>query len=105
MASDAGLEERRRVAEALRAKARDELGADSLVRALKVILGLDLGRHVGWRQVFERLADLIDPTTTVDFQAPWQVCRKCGARFAGYQFKPVRCCPHCGRRIVRGEEP
>ena len=47
------------------------------------------------------LADLIDPITTVELRAPWTIYRKCGARMEGYQHKPVRFCPHCGRRIVR----
>lgn len=50
------------VADNLRMTARSDMGSDTVIRSLKVCLGLDLGRHVGWRQVYERLADLIDPT-------------------------------------------
>lgn len=52
-------------------------------------------------EAFDRLADLIDPITTVELRAPWTICMKCGARMEGYQRKPVRFCPHFGRRIVR----
>lgn len=58
-----------------------------------------LGGDVELCDVPMLLAEQIDPTTETDFQAPWQVCRECHCKFAGYNIKPVRFCPHCGSRL------
>lgn len=113
--TDASPRGRSEVAEALRKAARSDLGGDSLIRSLKQIMGLDLGRHVGWRQVYERLADLIDPTCEVvhgypDYspgalrpQDDRMGCSACGRRLYvnAYTGEFPTYCPRCGRRVVR----
>lgn len=95
-------DERREVAERLRDARRkcESRGYPWMTDDLILALGY---RHdyEADNGIFDRLADLIDPITTVELRAPWTICMKCGARMEGYQHKPVRFCPHFGRRIVR----
>lgn len=106
--ADASPRGRSEVAEALRKAARSDLGGDSLIRSLKQIVGLDLGRHVGWRQVYERLADLIDPTCEVEEVTDRQsgltmgACSGCGLQASRDLWgSTLEHCPRCGRRVVR----
>lgn len=95
--------ERREVAERLR-KASDHghgISCDAVDKALGIWYDDSYSGCVFARESVLRLADLIDPITTVELRAPWTICMKCGARMEGYQHKPVRFCPHFGRRIVR----
>lgn len=92
-------DERREVA----ARLRTEVGEDECIDyAVFRIINDALLINGAWGAKAARiLADLIDPITTVELRAPWTICMKCGARMEGYQHKPVRFCPHFGRRIVR----
>lgn len=66
---------------------------------------------VGSSSVFRRLADLIDPTTTVDETGVETVvdavhlceCNECGHSFE-WVYGEYEYCPRCGSRIVGGNE-
>lgn len=96
----ASSEERREVAERLRNRGND-LYSLFYTRLARRVFGDDAWGNKSENEIFDKLADLIDPITTVELRAPWTICMKCGARMEGYQHKPVRFCPHFGRRIVR----
>lgn len=111
-AEGATPDERRRVAEELR---KGYKGSRPLVT---VVLGDSASNIPELRinQLFNRLADLIDPTCEVvtdqvddgEFGAHeyYECCSNCGNqnmrdRFTGELHN---CCPRCGRRVVTGEE-
>lgn len=81
----------------IRLKDTDHFGFYALGKAVWEALGGDVELCDAPRL----LAELIDPITDTDFEAPWQVCRECHCKFAGYNIKPVRFCPHCGSRLRR----
>lgn len=103
-------EKRREVAELLRYTAADSLGGESLQRALARIAG---ARDTSWRGVLRRLADLIDRPTCEMKSVPktsYRTCSRCGAFVRRdavtncTEVIPVRFCPNCDARVVRGDE-
>lgn len=58
--------------------------------------------------IFDRLADLIDPTCEMVVKNGHACCGRCGHRLAGeceveedyYEFRPF--CPDCGARVMSG---
>ena len=107
MASD---DERREIAKKLRRTANDDLNGLSLQRNLAAITKAEDG---SWRGVMRRLADLIDRPTCEMKSIPkssYRVCSRCGAFVRRdavtncTEVIPVRRCPNCGARVVRGDE-
>ena len=108
-------DERREVAERLRWLASKQgtykgvLGSDVLVP-----LRLLSADHPGFmpRKSVARLADFIDPTCEMKSisKSSYRVCLRCGAfvrKDAATDCTkaiPVRFCPNCGARVVRGDE-
>lgn len=100
-------EERLKVAERLREYSNDVLKDGSLLKTLKDVTGA-----CSWRDVLDRLADLIDPTCEMDDAGgvPASVkdnlstffCSECGAPV--YNDMSPSYCPYCGARVVeRGD--
>lgn len=100
-------DERREVAERLRndGRALDAIDAPLELASLTLDDALGIDHMRSWCDVFECLADLIDPTCTVkddnrlmsDFA---YVCCACGEHFSTCN-KP-NYCPNCGARVTRG---
>lgn len=108
-------DERREVAERLRAQART-VSHDRRYLWQRLEIAVN-----GWRygamvdesyafdnDVLSRIADLIDPTCEMVVKNGHAYCGKCGHRLAGeceveedyYEFRPF--CPDCGARVVEG---
>ena len=72
--------------------------------------------YVHYNDVFARLADLIDPTCKIvtdqvddgewGAHETYVCCSNCGNQnmFDRFTRKPHRFCPHCGARVVSGNE-
>lgn len=96
-------DERREVAERLREYSNDVLKDGSLLKTLKDVTGA-----YSWRDVLDRLADLIDPTChPVPSDDGRFSCSECGAHLGavlpaiGAVLPPH--CPNCGARVVSGD--
>lgn len=103
-------EDRRDVAERLREYSPDVLKDGSLLKTLKDVTGA-----CSWRDVLDRLADLIDPTCEV-MEVPDNdefmvrvvsgfMCKRCGheaivERNCDGSAEPPRYCPCCGARVT-----
>lgn len=108
-----GQFERREVAERLRYSAEQSWDAGVLDQEVLSILGVGLGEEDGFSDANDvrRLADLIDPTTTVDETGVETVadavhlceCNECGHSFE-WVYGEYEYCPRCGSRIVGGNE-
>jgi DNA-directed RNA polymerase subunit RPC12/RpoP len=102
-------DERREVAARLRndGRALDAIDAPLELASLTLDDALGIDHMRSWCDVFERLADLIDPTCEVKDDNRWTsdfayVCCACGEHFSTCN-KP-NYCPNCGARVVeRGE--
>ena len=105
--------ERREVAESLRHSAEQSWDAGVFDQEVLSILGVGLGKEDGFSDANDvrRLADLIDPTTTVDETGVETVadavhlceCNECGHSFE-WVYGEYEYCPRCGSRIVGGNE-
>ena len=102
--------ELREIAKELRYTANDGLGGLSLQKNLAAITKAEDG---SWRGVMRRLADLIDRPTCEMKSIPkssYRVCSRCGAFVRKdavtdcTEVIPVRFCPNCDARVVRGDE-
>ncbi len=110
MRADATPRERQMVAETLRGQARGSMPY-GVLNTLKGAVGIEDGT---WRDVWRRLADLIDPACTFgparDVCGNLELhgaiypdrCSACGQMFIAGE--PYRYCPNCGARIVRGDD-
>lgn len=108
-----GQFERREVAERLRHSAEQAWDAGVFDQEVLSILGVGLGEEDGFSDANDvrRLADLIDPTTTVDETGVETVadavhlceCNECGHSFE-WVYGEYEYCPRCGSRIVGGNE-
>lgn len=95
---------RREVAERLREYSNDVLKNGSLLKTLKDVTGA-----YSWRDVLDRLADLIDPTCHIapddwasqQCMGPMLSCDRCQAAFPEIN-SPYVYCPNCGARVVEG---
>lgn len=114
-------EERREVAVRLRndGRALDAIDAPLELASLTLDDALGIDHMRSWCDVFERLADLIDPTCEV-MEVPDNdefmvrvvsgfVCTRCGheaivERNCDRSAEPPRFCPHCGARVTSGGE-
>jgi len=63
-----------------------------------VVLLNCMGITYDYANLFNRLADLIDPTCTPEEDGNNIVCSECGADLYDDDLH----CPHCGSRVVRG---
>lgn len=97
-------DERREVAERLRKNGRvlREIDADIETAALTLDDVLGVGHTCSWQDVFDMLADLIDPTCEAAYDNPFASdfnyrCMACGEHFS--TCGEPRYCPGCGRRI------
>lgn len=112
-------DERRKVAYRLRtnfvsfAKDRGESGATYPLRCICALGHLIGAKFSDWLTINDRLADLIDPTCELRFDAVHQdfVCGACSHRFDSFQtfdghgkWHDMRYCPNCGARVVSGDE-
>lgn len=107
-------DERRKVAEKLRDLPRTA-DADGCCTAWDVLfaLGVEQCDVIGFVRAddAQRLADLIDPTTTVDETGVETVvdavhlceCNECGHSFE-WVYGEYEYCPRCGARVVSGHE-
>lgn len=96
-------EERREVAARLREYSNDVLKDGSLLKTLKDVTGAG-----SWRYVLDSLADLIDPTCSMEYggHVPDSVkdalgvyfCSECGSPI--YNDMEPNYCPYCGARVV-----
>lgn len=100
-------DERREVAARLRndGRALDAIDAPLELASLTLDDALGIDHMRSWCDVFERLADLIDPTCEVKDDNRWTsdfayVCNSCGEHFSTCD-KP-NYCPGCGARVVEG---
>lgn len=105
--------ERRRVAERLR-ELPSYADADGCCTAWDVLFALGLRQCdvIGFVRADDarRLADLIDPTTTVDVTGVETVadavhlceCNECGHSFE-WVYGEYEYCPRCGSRVVSGD--
>ena len=89
---------RREVAEMLREQAYEGYGVN--LESMLYALGLDPDdEERGDEDVFEMLADLIDPTCTSvlakDGLTVWRKCSMCGEPLDSH----VNYCPNCGTRV------
>jgi len=108
-----GQFERREVAERLRCSAEHSWDAGVFDQGVLLILGVGMGEEDGFSDTNDvrRLADLIDPTTTVDETGVETVadavhlceCNECGHSFE-WVYGEYEYCPRCGSRIVGGNE-
>lgn len=102
-------EERREVAARLRAtKAEcEERGYPWMVEDLMQALGFETYED-GDEGIFDRLADLIDPTCDAEqdydrdepIQGRWWKCDVCGEHFIYERGFAPRFCPECGARVL-----
>lgn len=97
-------DERREVAARLRKNGRvlREIDADIETAALTLDDVLGVGHTCSWQDVFDMLADLIDPTCEAAYDNPFASdfnyrCMACGEHFS--TCGEPRYCPGCGRRI------
>lgn len=105
--------ERREVAERLRCSAEHPWDAGIFDQEVLSILGVGTGEEDSFSDTNDvrRLADLIDPTTTVDETDVETVadavhlceCNECGHSFE-WVYGEYEYCPRCGSRIVGGNE-
>lgn len=110
-------EERREVAERLRNEGRalDAIDATTEIASLTLDDALGINHMSGWCDVFERLADLIDPQERTcriariggdAIAAGWYACSECGLVYPPCNDDTakwaLRFCPHCGARVVEG---
>lgn len=103
-------EERREVAERLRndGRALDAIDAPLELASLTLDDALGIDHMRSWCDVFERLADLIDPTCEMVVKNGHACCGRCGHRLADeceveedyYEFRQF--CPDCGARVTGG---
>lgn len=100
-------DERREVAARLRndGRALDAIDAPLELASLTLDDALGIDHMRSWCDVFERLADLIDPTCEVVGDNPYTsdyvfVCKTCYEHFS--VASTPRYCPGCGRRIDYG---
>lgn len=95
------MEERMNAAKALRGYGLDDLKGNSLLKTLKAVTG-----GASWRACLLLLADLIDPTCTVedvfDTGSEMEYHLSCGDVFGWNEVDAIAYCPHCGARIVDG---
>lgn len=107
MASD---KERLEIVKKLRRTANDDINGLSLQRNLAAITKAEDG---SWRGVMRRLADLIDRPTCEMKSIPkssYRVCSRCGAFVKRdavtncTEAIPVRFCPNCDAKVVKGDE-
>ena len=110
-------DERREVAYRLRtnfvsfAKDRGESGATYPLRCICALTRLIGAESTDWLSINDRLAGLIDPTTTVDETGVETVvdavhlceCNECGHSFE-WVYGEYEYCPRCGARVVSGDE-
>lgn len=109
--------ERRKVAKRLRtnfvsfARDREESAVIYPLRCIFALARLIGAESTDWLSINDRLADLIDPTTTVDETGVETVvdavhlceCNECGHSFE-WVYGEYEYCPRCGSRIVGGNE-
>lgn len=109
--------ERRKVAKRLRtnfvsfARDRKESAVTYPLRCICALTRLIGAEFTDWLSINDRLADLIDPTTTVDETGVETVadavhlceCNECGHSFE-WVYGEYEYCPRCGSRIVGGNE-
>lgn len=93
-------DERREVAERLREYSNDVLKDGSLLKTLKDVTGA-----YSWRDVLDRLADLIDPTChPVPSDDGRFSCSECGERIGAVLpalgTVLMHHCSHCGARVT-----
>lgn len=103
-------DERREVAARLRndGRALDAIDAPLELASLTLDDALGIDHMRSWCDVFERLADLIDPTCEMVVKNGHACCGRCGHRLADeceveedyYEFRPF--CPDCGARVTNG---
>ena len=106
-------DERREVAERMRndGRALDAIGAPVELASLTLDDALGIDHMRGWCDVFNLLADLIDPTchNADDGVRGGFVCSECSyhveqdtmdADFNAWE--DLRHCPHCGARVTDG---
>lgn len=107
-------------AKALIEERMNRLGNDSLAKLLVISLGLCValdgaGAHPETSGDFwDLLADLIDPTCEARFDTVCDgfTCLRCGSKWPqSYKtydghggWHDMRFCPHCGARVVSGDE-
>ena len=104
-------EERREVAERLRNEGRALDAIDATVELASLTLddALGIDHMSGWCDLFDTLADLIDPTCyPVPSDDRSISCSECGERI-GAMLPPIGAvlphyCQHCGARVKRGGE-
>lgn len=110
-------DERRKVAYRLRtnfvsfAKDREESAVTYHLRCICALSHLIGAKFSDWLAINDRLADLIDPTTTVDETGVETVvdavhlceCNECGHSFE-WVYGEYEYCPRCGSRVVRGDD-
>lgn len=97
-------DERREVAARLREYSNDVLKDGSLLKTLKGVTGA-----CSWRDVLDRLADLIDPTCySVPSDGGFFTCSECGERIGAVLpalgTVLMHHCSHCGARVTSGGE-
>ena len=112
-----GQFEGREVAERLRtnfvsfARGGEESAVTYPLRCICALARLIGAESTDWLSINARLADLIDPTTTVDETEVETVadavhlceCNECGHSFE-WVYGEYEYCPRCGSRIVGGNE-
>ena len=121
----ASSEDRREVAARLRSAAKTESGSPGYLwnRLEIAVNGWRFGdviddSYVFYNGVFERLADLIDPTCHDTLPATWDTfeCSECGPQWAvspvyigpdgttEHDTEKPSYCPNCGARVTSGGE-
>ena len=121
----ASSEDRREVAARLRSAAKTESGSPGYLwnRLEIAVNGWRFGdviddSYVFYNGVFERLADLIDPTCHDTLPATWDTfeCSECGTQWAvspvyigpdgttEHDTEKPSYCPNCGARVTSGGE-
>ncbi|RGJ47444.1 hypothetical protein DXD59_00675 [Olsenella sp. TM06-36] len=97
-------DERREVSERLRNEGRALDAIDATVELASLTLddALGIDHMSGWCDLFDTLADLIDPTCEAAYDNPFASdfnyrCMACGEHFS--TCGEPRYCPGCGRRI------
>lgn len=96
-------DERREVAARLRNEGRalDAIDATTEIASLTLDDALGIDHMSGWCDVFNRLANLIDPTCRVVIPNEMDgecFCSECGALLGEYGYTAY--CPSCGARCV-----
>ncbi|WP_293814615.1 hypothetical protein [uncultured Parolsenella sp.] len=108
-------DKRREVAENLR-YAADYSGyeiryMEQFIAELRETVFCDVCSDADYSDILQRIADLIDPTTTVDETGVETVadavhlceCNECGHSFE-WVYGEYEYCPRCGARVVSGDE-